>query len=58
MKKRCCICGKPIEGYGNQLSTQPGVAKGKYSKHDFCCDECLRKVKATNNLDNFCEVVE
>lgn len=32
--KKCCICGKEIEGYGNNpwpIST---------NEEDLCCDEC------------------
>ena len=29
--KKCCLCGKEIEGYGNN----PSPLKG-----DICCDEC------------------
>ena len=40
MKKRCAICGKPIEGYGHALKLHKN---DKMSKNDFCCDECNNK---------------
>lgn len=35
MKKKCCICGKEYEGWGN--NAQP-LAEGQ------CCDGCNKKV--------------
>lgn len=35
MKKKCCICGKEYEGWGNNAWP---LAEGE------CCDECNKKV--------------
>lgn len=35
MKKKCCICGREFEGWGNNVEP---LAEGQ------CCDECNKKV--------------
>lgn len=47
--EKCCICGKPIEGYGN--NAEP-VKKGK------CCDECNISVVIPARLTHINEELE
>lgn len=42
-KKRCCICGKEIVGYGN--NAEP-VENGR------CCDECNMNVVIPTRIKN------
>jgi len=50
MKKEiCCICGKPIEGFGNNPDgalwrTEEGDIEGRdFKPNERCCDECNMK---------------
>lgn len=43
---KCCICGKEIEGFGNNpdearwKNPDGSVEQPKFSEGDKCCDEC------------------
>jgi hypothetical protein len=43
---KCCICGKEIEGYGNNpdgaawLNPDGSVERPKFSEGERCCDDC------------------
>lgn len=47
--KECCICGKPLEGYGNNpdgaVWKEPTgeLVMGEFDPEDRCCDECNNK---------------
>lgn len=40
--KKCCICGKPFEGFGN--NPEPIKSSGR------CCDECNENVVLPERL--------
>ena len=37
MDKRCCVCGRMYEGYGNNPSPIP------HRDEERCCDDCNRR---------------
>ena len=43
--KRCCICGKKIQGFGNDPWGALGISGRpiRWHEDDECCDECNSK---------------
>lgn len=66
--KKCCLCGKPIAGYGNNPE---GIVKEillgnrcrleKFKPGDVCCDECNRNTVIPHRvfvIDQHLKVIE